>query len=158
MKKCLKTQEILPIEADFCLYANKSKNLSVIIHIDDIQVMGLMRSKAEILMNALNKKHKLKAVNIDLFIGININNPSKNMLKMSQQQYAQKLLERHGMENCKVAKSKQERIMEPRRSETSAQLKLEYNSIITELQNLAKNTLPEISNSVNYVVRLLLNP
>lgn len=158
MKTFLETQGLLPTEADVCLYTNKNKNLFVIIHVDDIQVMGPIESKVQNLMRALHKKYKLKTVATDLFLGINISNPSKNTLKLSQEQYARKLLTRHGMENCRIAKSPLERLMEPSSSKASAQLVLEYSSIIGGLQYLANNTRPDISHSVNHLARFLINP
>lgn len=100
----------------------------------------------------------MKTVKTDLFLGIYISNPSKNILKLSQGQYARKLLERHDMVNCKVAKTPIERLMEPNDSESSAQLKSDYNSIIGGLQYLANNTRPDLSHSVNHLSRFLTNP
>ena len=48
--------------------------------------------------------------------------------------------------------------MEPNSSESSAKLKLEFNSIIGGLQYLANNTRPDISHAVNHLARFLTNP
>lgn len=109
-------------------------------------------------MNALHKKYKLKTVKSDLFLGINISNPAKDVLKLSQGQYTRKLLDRHGLAECKAAKSPMERLMEPNSSVCSVQSRTEYNSIIGGLQYLANNTRPDISHSVNHLARFLSNP
>ena len=158
MRGFLETQGMFPTEADVCLYANKSKDVFIIIHVDDIQVIGPNLAKVEKLMHALNRKYKLKTVKTDMFLGIHISNPDKTTLKLSQGQYARKLLERHGMANCKTAKSPIEHLMEPSSSESSVQLKLEYNSIIGGLQYLANNSRPDISFAVNHLARFLTNP
>lgn len=149
---------MLPTEADVCPYTNKNSDLFALIHVDDIQVMGPNKSNIEKPMRALHKKYKLKTVDSNLFLGIYISNPSKNSLKLSQEQYARKLLERHGMKSCKLVKSPLERMIEPSNKQASAQLKREYNSIIGGLQYLANNTRPDISYSVNHLARLLVNP
>lgn len=109
-------------------------------------------------MNALHKWYKLKTVKTDLFLGIHISNPDNRTLKLSQGQYARKLLERHGLTECKVARSPMESLMEPNSSVSSVNLKSEYNSIIGGLQYLANNTRPDISFSVNHLARFLTNP
>lgn len=158
VKAFLAAQGMHPTVSDVCLYTNKSKDLFAIIHVDDFQVMGPNLKKIDRLMSALNKKYKLKTVKTDLFLGINISNPAKDILKLSQGQYARKLLDRHGLTDCKTAKFPMERLMEPHISECTAQSRKEYNSIIGGLQYLANNTRPDISHSVNHLARFLSNP
>ena len=120
--------------------------------------MGPSIDKIEKLMKALQNKYKLKTVDTNLFLGIHISNPKKQTLKLSQGQYARKLLARHGLENCKSVKKPLERTMEPNRSQCSIQKKTEYNSIIGGLQYLANNTRPDIAYAVNHLARFLVNP
>lgn len=120
--------------------------------------MGPKVEKIEKLMRALFKKYKLKTVKTDLFLGINISKSDKNILKLSQGQYARKLLERHGLADCKTAEYPLERLMEPNTSECSAHSKFEYNSIIGGLQYLANNTRPDIAHAINHLARFLVNP
>lgn len=146
-----------PTTSDVCLYANKQNDLFVLLHVDDFQVMGPNREKIDILMNALNKKYKLKRVNTDLFLGIHIKERD-NTLELSQGQYARTLLKRHGLEICKPANTPLERLTEPNSSNCSKQEHAEYNSIIGGLQYLANNTRPDIAFSVNHMARFLANP
>ncbi|KAI1000334.1 hypothetical protein K3495_g7861 [Podosphaera aphanis] len=134
VKAFLGTQGMFLTTSDVCLYTNKSKDLFVIIHVDDYQVMGPSSKKIDGLMNALHKKYKLKTVKSDLFLGINISNPAKDVLKLSQGKYARKLLDRHELVVCKAAKSPMERLMEPNSSVCSVQSRTEFNSIIGGLQ------------------------
>ncbi|KAI1002331.1 hypothetical protein K3495_g5871 [Podosphaera aphanis] len=157
VKAFLATQDMFTATTHVCLYTNKERDLFLIIHVDDFQVMGPNLGKIETLMKALHKKYKLKTVEIDLFPGIHISNPDKNTLKLSQGQYARKLLARHGLQNCKSVNSPLERLMEPNSSQCSAQKKAEYNSIIGGLQYLANNTRPDIAHSVNHLARFLVN-
>ena len=149
---------MFPTISDACLYTNKQKDLFAIIHVDDFQVMGPSIDKIEKLMKALNKKYNLKSVKTDLFLGIHINNPDKYTLKLSQGQYARKLLARHGLENCKSVRKPLEQLMEPNSSQCSKQKIKEYNSIIGGLQYLANNTRPDIAHAVNHLARFLVNP
>lgn len=158
VKAFFATQGLFPTKSDLCLYTNKNRNLYVIIHVDNFQVMGPDEKKIDDLMCSLHKKYKLKSVKTDLFLGINISNPDKRTLKLSQGQYARKLLERHGLTECKTANTPMERLMEPSDSQCNNQSKFEYNSIVGGLQYLANNTRPDIAHSVNHLAKFLTNP
>ena len=158
IKSFLATQGMFQTMSDMCLYTNKQKDLFAILHVDDIQILGPSKVKVDKLMEALHMKYKLKSVKTDMFLGIHISTPRKNVLKLSQGQYATKLLERHGLSNCKTAASPMERLMEPSNSVCSPQSKFEYNSMIGGLQYLANNTRPDIAHSVNHLARFLTNP
>ncbi|KAI0991324.1 hypothetical protein K3495_g16863 [Podosphaera aphanis] len=51
-----------PTTSDVCLYTNVQKDVFVVMHVDDFQVMGPNLAKIESLMQALHKKYKLKSV------------------------------------------------------------------------------------------------
>nr|ABW72074.1 TE3 [Blumeria hordei] len=112
-KATLATQGLYPTTSDVCLYTTKQKDLFVLLHVDDFQVMGPNIAKIEKLMAAHYKKYKLKMVNTDFFLGIHISQPSQNVLRLSQGQYARLLLDRHGLTDCKPAKTHLERLTEP---------------------------------------------
>ncbi len=65
VKGFLGTQGMFPTTSDVCLSTNKSKDLFVISHVDDFQVMGPNLKKIDGLMNALHKNYKLKTVKSD---------------------------------------------------------------------------------------------
>ncbi|KAI0991395.1 hypothetical protein K3495_g16792, partial [Podosphaera aphanis] len=83
-KATLARQGLFPTVSDACLYTNRKKDLFVLMHVDDFQVMGPDLKKIDQLMHALYKKYKLKAVKTDLFLGIHIEYPDKTTLKLSQ--------------------------------------------------------------------------
>lgn len=157
-KATLAAQGLFPTTSDVCLYTTKQKDLFVLLHVDDFQVMGPNLTKIEKLMSALYKKYKLKMVNTDLFLGIHISKPSKNILELSQGQYARLILDRHGLTDCKPAKTPLERLMEPSTSDCSPGFQKEYNSMVGGLQYLANNTRPDIAHAVNHLARFLPNP
>ncbi|KAI0993216.1 hypothetical protein K3495_g14968 [Podosphaera aphanis] len=146
-----------PTTSDVCLYTNKSHDLFVLLHVDDFQVMGPNRDKIYKLMFALHKKYKLKPVNTDLFLGINISQHD-NTLTLSQGQYARTLLQRHGLENCKPASTPLNKLTDANTSKCSKEDNHEYNSIIGGLQYLSNNTRPDITFAVNHLARFLANP
>ena len=45
-----------PTTTDVCLYTNDEKDVFVVMHVDDFQVMGPNLAKIELLMQALQKK------------------------------------------------------------------------------------------------------
>lgn len=158
VKAFLAEQGLYQTITDVCLYTNKQKDLFVIIHVDDFQVMGPNISKIDKLMQALHKRYKLKTVKTDLFLGIHISNPDKQTLKLSQGQYARKLLDRHNLMNCKSVNTPLERLLEPNSSVCSMHRKTEFNSMVGGLQYLANNTRPDIAFAVNHLARFLSNP
>lgn len=76
-----------PTISDVCLYTNNEKDLFVLMHVHDFQVVSPHQSKIVQLMKALHQKYNLKTVNTDLFLGIEISYPSAETLKLSQGQY-----------------------------------------------------------------------
>lgn len=108
-------------------------------------------------MFKLHKRYQLKTVETNMFLGIHISEPSKDVLKLSQEQYARLLISRHGLANCKPAKTPLERLMEPSESNSNPGLQKEHNSLIGGLQYLANNTRPDIAHSVNHLPRFLCN-
>lgn len=79
-------------------------------------------------------------------------------MKLSQGQYARKLLEKHGLATSKTVANKFERLIEQNSAHCSKQGFAEYNSIIGGLQYLANNMRPDITHSVNQLARFLENP
>ena len=88
--------------------------------------MGPDLSKIDKLMLALHKKYKLKKVKTDLFLGKQISTLDKGTLKLFQGQYTRKLLERHGLHECKTANTPLERLLEPSDAQSSKQQLTEY--------------------------------
>ncbi|KAI0991275.1 hypothetical protein K3495_g16912, partial [Podosphaera aphanis] len=149
---------LFPTVSDACLYTNKSKDLFIIMYVDDFQIMGPDVKKIESIMKALHKKYQLKTVKTNLFLGIHISNPTEDTLVLSQGQYARTLISRHGLTDCKSAASPLERLLEPNPNQSSSQERTEYNSLIGGLQYLANHTRPDIAFSVNHLARFPINP
>lgn len=114
------------------MYTNKKKDLFAVSHVDDIQIMGPSKVKVDKLVEALHVKHKLKSIKTGMFSGIHISTPRKNVLKLSQEQYAIKSLERHNLSNCKTIVTPMEQLMEPNNSVCFQQSKFVYNFMIGE--------------------------
>lgn len=75
---------MFPTTTDVYLDTNKKIHLYLIVHVDDFQVIEPKINKIEAVMRALNKNYKLKSVNTKLFLGIQISNLDKDVLKLSQ--------------------------------------------------------------------------
>ncbi|KAI0995966.1 hypothetical protein K3495_g12215 [Podosphaera aphanis] len=147
-----------PTISDICLYTNKEKDLFVIMHVVDFQVISPHQSKIDQLMKALHHKYNLKSVNTDLFLGINISHPSTTTLKLSQAQYARTLLNRHSLSDCKIANTPMEHMMELNNEKCLPYEKTKYNSCIGGLQYLSNNARPDIASAVNHLAIFLTNP
>lgn len=158
VKATLASLGLFPTISDVCLYANQSRDLFVVVHVDDFQILGPDIDKINDLMHALYKRYKLKPVETNLFLGINIDYPDKDTLKLTQGQYARTLLNRHGLSDCKPANRPLEQLLEPNASQCTLQTRTEYNSIVGGLQYLSNNTRPDIAFAVNHLARFLINP
>lgn len=157
-KSTLAQLGLLPTTSDICLYTNSEKDIFVLMHVDDFQVVSPHQSKIDLLMSALYRKYNLKTVSTDLFLGIEISHPAPETLKLSQGQYARTLLNRHGLTDCKPANTPTERMMEANNELCTPHEKTEYNSCIGGLQYLSNNTRPDIAFAVNHLARFLVNP
>lgn len=149
---------LFPTISDICLYTNSQKDLFVLLYVDDFQVMGPYLAKIDSLMHALHSKYKLKTVDMNIFLGIQISYPEKDRLQLTQGLYARTLIERHGLKDCKTANTPIEHLLEPSGSNYLSQHKTEYNSVIGGLQYLANNMRPDIAFAINHLARFLANP
>ncbi|KAI0995052.1 hypothetical protein K3495_g13129 [Podosphaera aphanis] len=149
---------LLLTTSDICLYTNGVKDLFVLMHVADFQVVSPHQSKIDRQMSALHRKYNLKTASTDLFLGIEISHPSTVTLKLSQGQYARTLLSRHSLSDCKIANTPMERMMESNNEKCLPHEKIEYNSSIGGLQYLSNNTRPDIAFAVNHLARFLTNP
>ncbi|KAI0998773.1 hypothetical protein K3495_g9424 [Podosphaera aphanis] len=129
-KSTLAQLGLLPTTSDICLYTNSEKDIFVLMHVDDFQVVSPHQSKIDLLMSALYRKYNLKTVSTDLFLGIEISHPALEILKLSQGQYTRTLLNRHGLTDCKPANTPMERMMEANNELCTPHEKTEYNSCI----------------------------
>lgn len=157
VKSELRKQGLEPIESDVCLFSNQCKDLFVILHVDDFQILGPDTNKITKLTKALKIKFNFKIVTNDQFLGIQVSHEG-NKLKLSQPRYARELLARHGLSDCKPANTPIERRMEPSSEPISPQRLTQYNQIVGGLQYLSIQTRPDIAFATNHLSRFLKNP
>ncbi|TKX21153.1 hypothetical protein C1H76_6694 [Elsinoe australis] len=141
----------------YCLYTNKERDLFVIIHIDDFQAFSPYRSKIIKLFKALNQRFPISAVKSDLFLRLKIT-ATTDQLTITQGHYTRELLKRHGLENCKLAATPLEQLLEPTNDRVVSSRKKEYNSIISGVQYLSYNTRPDVTHATNHLARFNKNP
>jgi len=146
-------------ETDKCLYVNKSDiyKLYLLLYVDDIIIAGNDMKKILDLKSALSNKFLMKDLGkLQSFLGINIKRTS-NALHMSQATYAQKLLKRFGMEECKPVKTSME-IKPPKNVDAEVIDETKpYRELVGCLMYLMLTTRPDLSTAVNHFSRFQSN-
>lgn len=88
-------------EADPCLFARdrNNKKLILVLYVDDGLLCGTDESELEILLNELRSEFKITCKKADYFLGLEISKEN-GAIKISQESYAKKVIEKFNFENC----------------------------------------------------------
>jgi transposase InsO family protein len=162
-------------QSDTCVYVKISKNGKPIIHclfVDDLfsacDKEDLEEMEAD--RSALSRKYKVKDLGdakLVLGMGVTRNRATKE-LWLDQEQYLLKLLQRHGMEECRSAASPMEVGHRLRKEEEDGMKKSserheygtreEYRSVVGGLLYAALSTRPDIAYQASVLSRFLTDP
>jgi hypothetical protein len=146
-------------ETDKCLYVNEkgSYKLYLLLYVDDIIIAGDDMKKIQDVKLTLSSRFHMKDLGeLQSFLGINITR-TNDKLYINQALYAQKLLKRFGMEDCKSAKTPME-IKPPEDEAVEIIDKLKpYRELVGCLMYLMLTTRPDLSTAVNYFSRYQSN-
>lgn len=94
---------------DKCLYFNNEKTLLLAIYVDDGLVVSRDRKLLDSLIDYLKKNFELKVMDCESYLGFQVLRDKKhNWLKLQQAHYADKILEKFNMLDCKPASTPEE--------------------------------------------------
>ena len=132
----------------------------ILVYVDDIIVASSTRDATSALLQDLNKEFALKDLgDLNYFLGIEVNKVNNGIL-LTQEKYANDVLRRVGMLNCKPVNtplSTSEKLSADQGSPLGPSDATNYRSVIGALQYLTL-TRPDISYSVNKVCQYLHAP
>lgn len=153
----LKSNDLIPLKSDQCMFRNKERNLYLAIYVDD----GILIAKSENELNNLiiNLKEEFEITvceNPDKFLGIEIKRQS-DMITLNQDKYVQTTLEKFNMKNSKPAVTPMiSNDIDPKASNT--EVNYPYREAVESLLYLTNKTRPDISYAVNFCSRRMENP
>ena len=159
MKSCL---------SEPCLYTGRINGHCVIllVYVDDILLTGSEKGM-QILKNKLMSKYRMKDIgDLCWFLGLGIQKEKSGGYFVNQTQYANKLLERFNMSNCRSVSTPalanshltKNDCPQPGSDEAKKMEKVPYRAAVGALLYLAMGTRPDIMNAVREVSCFNTNP
>lgn len=148
----LKKKKFKPLKQ--CLFKKSDSDLILGIYVDDGILVGSNPMELEQIIKELSSEFKMTAVrNPETLIGLEIIKVNKE-IRLTQEEYINKLLEQYGMKNSKVKVPllKGEENKTPPKSK-----KFTYREIVGSLLYISSKTRPDISYATNYSSRYIEN-
>lgn len=146
-----------PTISDVCLYANEQKDTYVLMHVDDLQIMGSNDAEITRLTEGLQKRYEMSIVKTGLFLNLNVTR-SKKFVKLDQSHYVKKLLNEYNLTHVKSMLHPLQELLEENPESATQQDVKSYQKLIGELNYLSNSTRPDISHATNHLARFSSNP
>lgn len=148
--------DMIPTLSDTCVYASRDKSMFLVLYVDDGMIFARNKPTCDQLLNNLEKHFKLKRLEGDLFLGINITR-SDDATSLNQTRYIRDVVKRFNLQDaCPVSSP----IIDPKSLTTvdSPQTRAPYREAIGCLQYLACATRPDILFAVSFLAQFNQNP
>jgi hypothetical protein len=147
-------------DASLFIYQKLGVTIYMLIYVDDIIVVSSSSDATDALLRDLSKEFALKDLgDLHFFLGIEVHKIRDGLL-LNQAKYAQDILARVNMQNCRASTtplSSSERISAYEGSRLEEEDSTNYRSVVGALQYLTM-TRPDISYAVNKVCQFLHAP
>lgn len=160
----LKSVGFMPSLSDPCLYILRKDSLIcfVIIFVDDGIIACNNKTFVKEFITRLNKKYKLRHLGaLSYFLGLNITRDrNSRSLKIDQATYVQKLLVRHGLQDCKGVTTPGPSFNFTKEvcPGTPIKEKEEYASLVAALLYAMRGSRPDIAASLSTLCKFTANP
>lgn len=147
-------------EADPCLYIRErnGKKILLVVYVDDGLAAATDTQDLEEFLDELKSEFKIVSSKAECFLGLEIKK-QENGLKISQQGYATRILERFRFLDCKAVSTpllkNSEISTAGKESETTS---FPYRQAIGALMYLMLGTRPDLAFSIGFLSRTLENP
>ena len=152
-----------PVEKDSCLYVDEDHKLYMFLHVDDLLMTAEANSgKIEEAKELLQTRFDFREDGFpELFLGIQIQQTDNGAIFIHQARYIQKVLERFGELEGKIARTPMElgaanrmiEYMQQDQERTEEDRMLPYREFIGAMMWLAKGTRPDLLQSVSLLSR-----
>ena len=148
--------------ADSCLFikGERGDQVLVVLYVDDGLVASTNKLKLEEFLNNLKAEFKIKEKELSYFLGLEVDQEEDGSIRIHQQSYIKRMLQRFGMDTCKA-------VTTPIISGTSCNDTCEsgrgmsnfpYRQAVGALMYLMVSTRPDIAYAVGVASRTLENP
>lgn len=147
-------------EADPCLFIRDKGNskLILVLYVDDGLLAAKDLSDLSRFIEELKAEFKITTKEADYFLGLQIE-AKDDYIKISQEAYAKRILERFNMANCKAVATPMTRGTETNeKGKADEGRKFPYRQAVGALMYLMLGTRPDLAYSVGYLSRTLENP
>ena len=156
LTKFLKQEGLVQLTSEQCMFKTNNNSLYLAIYVDDGVVVGENIHEIRELVEKLKTEFEITVIEEpETFLGMEINR-TENKLKLTQENYTDKVLNKYGMEESKPVSTplvKAEGI-----DEEEASGKYPYRETIGSLLYLSNKTRPDIGFAVNYCSRYVEKP
>lgn len=168
LKHCLSDIGFSPLLHSDCAFRMRKGNSQIIIliYVDDMLLITIDKTLLKETKSELMKSFKVKDLGqVDHFLGVNISYKD-DCISLSQSHYTKKILELHGMQDCKSASSPMDpgqyselTVKRPSTdSENFDMQRVPYREAIGQLLYISTRTRPDISVAVGVLSRNVANP
>lgn len=147
-------------DSDPCLFIKKQNRnkLLVLLFVDDGLVVASDKKDADVFLKQLTEKFEATVtVNVENFLGIQIEQREDGCIFISQAAYVQKILRKYGMSDAKAVSTRMEVAWSATESSENSE-ELSYREMVGSLMYLQMMTRPDISFATNIASRALDKP
>lgn len=148
-------------EADPCLYIRErdGKKLILVVYVDDGLIGATNSQDLEVFLKELKSEFKIISKEAEYFLGLEIKQEENNV-KISQQAYVRRILERFNFSNCKPISTPVFKSSETSRTgkDDVKEHKFPYRQAVGSLMYLMLGTRPDLAYSMGFLSRSLENP
>lgn len=146
-------------EADPCLHIRQKGDTKLIValYVDDGLVMSTHQQEADNFVKELRGEFKVTARQASYFLGLEIERSEDGSIKICQQAYAKKILERFGFQDCKPVSTPMTKEPETGKEirESEKRTDFPYRQAVGALMYLMVGTRPDLAFSVSFLSRSL---
>ena len=160
LARVLEDLGFLCLNADHCIFTNKTRNVFILVFVDDIQITGSNTTAIDALRTELKTEFALKEFAAETFLGLQIErDPAKHSLTLHQRPYAERILQELGFQDSKpVTTPMVEHGLLPHVGKVNRDLQKWYRRVVGSLNHLATYTRPDLAYCISCLSRFLENP
>lgn len=158
MTDFLKSQGLIQLKSDKCVFKTINNSLYLAIHVDDGIILSRDDYQTSLLLDKL--KIEFEVVIEDepkSYLGFEIDINDQG-ITITQSKYAEHVLQRYGMDQCRTVKTPLVTPPKSGKPSEEAPEDFPYREIVGSLQHLSCKTRPDITHAVNFVSRYMENP
>lgn len=147
-------------DSDPCVFVSHKDNETLIlaIYVDDGVVVGNNKTSVEKVIKHLAKQFEIKAMDLNCFLGFEIERLADGSIFMHQTAYAKKVLDKFRMDECYPVSIPSDPNQVLSKFDDSKQSVFPYRQLVGSLMYLAVATRPDIAYAIGSVSRYMEKP